>query len=737
MMQRLAELLNSLMPEAHLTADELTWGILFGGLIMAMAHLITMLITRWGDRAATTKSLIFSVLAHMTCALGLVTVNPPAQAVPRPPPERDPMQVKELLVGQETQQTEDPGNTPVWEQPPQPTEEQLARLDREIVELMPLESPDRQPEELTRPEVDQLDLPSLPNEPVATPRVESAGEQQLQVDSAVPVELAAPPNEVEIAIPLPQRPRRVLEKRGRVQAEPIGRAPAGAVDRIDKQIDTSQELASIDAPQTPQATLKRGPEADNIQTRAGPEPSFLPLEESGETSVNEPSGSERDSSSAQRLARTSRRATEDRAVGSIERLRPENIPGSQQSQTEREVAVRDTLPVDIPLPGLQPNVVRPNFEGLKSTNQTNVPSTYRLRSLARREEVARQYGGTNESERAVEASLEWLAASQAADGYWDAERYGAGQVKIDEAGVDRLNAGINADSGLTGLAILAFLGAGYTQEEGPYAENIDRALRWLIAQQDADGFLGGNATRYARMYCHAMATYGLAEAYGMQSDPATDRRLRQPLVRAIAYIVDNQHPGDGGWRYLKGQESDMSMFGWQVMALKSARIAGIRLPDDVMPRTVRFLKDRSLGNRQGLAGYRPGMPPTPSMTAEALFAKQMLGIERTNAACVEAVDYLLKNLPRRSKYDLYYWYYGTLAMYQYGGESWQKWNESLRDRLIADQVQSGANAGSWDPKDRWGPYGGRVYSTVLSTLCLEVYYRFLPLYNMGGQYDEP
>jgi len=179
------------------------------------------------------------------------------------------------------------------------------------------------------------------------------------------------------------------------------------------------------------------------------------------------------------------------------------------------------------------------------------------------------------------------------------------------------------------------------------------------------------------------------------------------------------------------------MFGWQLMALKSAEIAGIPIPDRSRKLMVQFLKDRSLGEHRGLAAYRitePPLPPTPSMTAEALFCKQMLGIHRDNPASVEAIEYLLEHLPKRSEQNLYYWYYGTLAMYQYGGDPWRQWNERLRDLLVEDQRKTGHAAGSWDPRPPWGPYGGRIYSTALSTLCLEVYYRFLPLYQVGGQY---
>ena len=124
------------------------------------------------------------------------------------------------------------------------------------------------------------------------------------------------------------------------------------------------------------------------------------------------------------------------------------------------------------------------------------------------------------------------------------------------------------------------------------------------------------------------------------------------------------------------------------------------------------------------------------MTAESLFCKQMLGIERVHPASAEAVEFLMKNQPRRSETNFYYWYYGTLAMYQYGGKSWQEWNEQLRDKLIDAQSTSGDLAGSWDPRGPWGSYGGRIFSTALATLSLEVYYRFLPLYQMGGRYSE-
>ena len=155
---------------------------------------------------------------------------------------------------------------------------------------------------------------------------------------------------------------------------------------------------------------------------------------------------------------------------------------------------------------------------------------------------------------------------------------------------------------------------------------------------------------------------------------------------------------------------------------------------------VLFLKERSQGVNKGLAGYRliggQPTPPTDSMTAEALFCKQMLGISRTNPTSTEGVNFIMQRLPRGSMHNLYFWYYGTLAMYQHGGKPWQDWNASVRDMLVELQVQTGPMTGTWDPKDEWGRYGGRLYSTALATLTLEVYYRLLPLYRMNETTNE-
>ncbi len=178
----------------------------------------------------------------------------------------------------------------------------------------------------------------------------------------------------------------------------------------------------------------------------------------------------------------------------------------------------------------------------------------------------------------------------------------------------------------------------------------------------------------------------------------------------------------------------MSIFGWQFMALKSAETGGIKVPDTTKTRLIEFLQQQAKGRNGGLAAYRYFDEPSPTMTAEALFCKQMLGLARDTPASLEAVAYLMQNLPDRERMNHYYWYYGTLATFQYGGDPWNRWNSTLRDLLVSEQLQRGPFAGSWEPRGEWGPYGGRIYTTAISTLCLEVYYRYLPLYKTEGRY---
>jgi hypothetical protein len=354
-----------------------------------------------------------------------------------------------------------------------------------------------------------------------------------------------------------------------------------------------------------------------------------------------------------------------------------------------------------------------------------LPETYRLRVTGDHVGLALAGGGSRQTEAAVQAALKWLAAHQSADGRWEAGRHEAGREITPPDGQSRPNVGADADTAMTGLALLAMLGSGNTHLRGDYRENVRRGLNFLLQSQNAEGSLSGTTDLNAAMYCHAIATFALGEAYGMTGE----RGLEQPLRRAIDYTIANQDPYGGGWRYRPRQPGDTSLLGWQFMALKSAQTAGIPMPETTRQGIVRYLQSVASRGTGGLASYQPLKPPSRTMTAEAMLCWQFLGIARNHPACDEAAKYLLDAPPGVGPTDFYYWYYGTLVMYQFQGDGWQRWNTAVASQLVGLQNKEGPLAGSWNPDSVWGGYGGRIYSTALGAMCLEVYYRFLPVFG--------
>jgi hypothetical protein len=353
----------------------------------------------------------------------------------------------------------------------------------------------------------------------------------------------------------------------------------------------------------------------------------------------------------------------------------------------------------------------------------SVPQAYRNRQSNRRYATALRQGGSAETEAAVESALDWLAANQSPEGVWAAAATGAGR-EARVLGQDRGGAGAHADAGLTALALLAFLGAGETHLDGPRRQSVQHGLEYLLRIQRADGELAGSADLFARMYCHGMATLAISEAYALTGDA----RLRPALDAAVGYTIRAQDPNGGGWRYRPGDAGDTSQFGWQLMSLKSAQLAGLSVPPNVWERARKFLRTVSSGSDAGLASYRPGERPSRTMTAEALFCRILLD-DSQPAQAREALRFVAQEPPGVGPDNHYYWYYGTLAQFQTQSDTWRNWNEALQRQLLARQQTAGPLRGSWDPDSVWGTHGGRVFSTALSALSLEVYYRYLPLYQ--------
>jgi hypothetical protein len=384
-----------------------------------------------------------------------------------------------------------------------------------------------------------------------------------------------------------------------------------------------------------------------------------------------------------------------------------------------------------------------------STQTQSTTSSYQNRFANNRMEIVRAGGGDESTEASVQLALEWLAAAQASDGGWYAAQHGGGNPSmINRAGPDgekRQNAGARANTAMTGLALLAFLGAGHHHQSGPYANTVANGLRYLLSQQKASGDLAGHdqngrddVVRFARMYSHGMASLALAEAYAITKDPSL-----QPAVQlASQYTLKAMNGSTGGWRYEypTNDPGDTSQFGWQAMFLHSAANGGaIAWDPNRKQLMMRFLDSVAAGRDGGLASYRPRSgfgveAPSVSMTAEAMASRILLGYPARPTAMQEAQRMILTQLPGEREDNFYYWYYATLAMYQMRGTqeselAWQRWNDALKRQLTITQVTQGPQRGSWNPSCIWGPYGGRVYTTALGCLSLEVYYRYLPIYQ--------
>lgn len=329
-----------------------------------------------------------------------------------------------------------------------------------------------------------------------------------------------------------------------------------------------------------------------------------------------------------------------------------------------------------------------------------------------------RYGGTDVTEAAVLLGLKWLSRQQN-------QRTGAWSL----TGPYRDGANAENDSAATAMALLAFLGNGHTHERSDrYKTNVQRGLKWLLAQQDNDGcFFNGRLSSH-RFYTQAQCTIVVCEALAMTRDES----LREPAKRAVAYLIDCQSP-QGGWRYSPRQDSDVSVTGWVVMALQSARMAGLEVPYDCLRRVEQYLDSVGLENGSRYV-YQTGWPVTPSMTAEALLCRQYLGWPRDDQRLVKGVQWLTlpENLINyQTGRNVYYWYYAAQVMHHMEGEPWQRWNEVMRREVPKHQIARGAEAGSWDPWDQSAHdlSGGRLYVTCLSIYMLEVYYRHLPIYS--------
>ena len=296
------------------------------------------------------------------------------------------------------------------------------------------------------------------------------------------------------------------------------------------------------------------------------------------------------------------------------------------------------------------------------------------------------------AERAIDAGLRWLAGQQNADGSW----------------------GLRYHEASTAVALMAFMLKGHFPETGPYGEAMDKGVAFLIERaRRGGGYMGVN------MYEHGLATLALSEVWGMSERT----EIRDTLKRAVEVILRAQSP-KGGWRYEpRPRDADISVTVMQIVALASAREAGIHVPSQTIDKALRYVKGLQVRGSGGFGYTRPSQPEF-ARSAAGVMALLMCG-ERDSREVLMGLEYL-RQLPHgkftAAKFYYYGHYYAIQAMYQAGESYYQQWYPNISDAMLARQREDG----SWD-----GGEGGSgpAFSTSMAILVLGVPYRFLPIYQ--------
>jgi hypothetical protein len=694
---------DNLVQEATAAAkpsEQVVW-LLVGAAALGLALLVLMR-TRWGQAKPLSVCMVLSILAHLLlmvyayCFQTLVAV---------PPTGRE--QIVQVNLLPDFEDPPPPVETPPDETPPDETPPDETPPDETPPdEWPPIERPPIQPRSI---DAQQIESPSTDPPPF----------EETQPDEPKPWDdFAASPPEMPPG-PIAPEPMPIASMPAeRDPSEPPAPMDAAEREAIAKSPDLPElpdlpDLPDLlDPPDDPPNAPLPLPVDPLAATPLQPVPLAMP-----EPDAPRPLRDESANDASSPTAASSRLVQVDQSLVPNEQT-PAELPQDLVSGMAAVQQITSEAAETI----MSPASPDPQTRGRMRADGQPMPERYWNRIAQDRQAIILRGGGSEQTEAAVQAALAWLAANQERDGRWNARRHNAGH-ETQVLGHDRSGAGSDADTGITGLAILAFLGAGQSHLEGEYVDIVRRGLEFLLRSQADDGNLAGKSRLFARMYCHGMAALAISEAYAMTGDA----RLRPFVQRAMHYTSSAQNPHDGGWRYLPGDAGDMSQFGWQVLAIQSAHLAGVSVPDATHRGMRRFLESCSTGRHGGLASYRPHGPTTAPMTAEALFCRLFLDARRSEAAIREAVDLLIQESPQSGEINLYYWYYATIALFQLQGPAWETWNQHLTKRLLETQVTSGPDAGSWPTRTVWGGYGGRVYTTAMAALCLEVYYRYLPL----------
>lgn len=313
---------------------------------------------------------------------------------------------------------------------------------------------------------------------------------------------------------------------------------------------------------------------------------------------------------------------------------------------------------------------------------------------------------TPELNAAVEKGLAWLAGQQQADGSFGEGRYGK-------------------NIAVTSLACIALMADGNLPGRGRFGKQVERGLDFVLTSSTETGLLTSDASN-GPMYGHGFAALFLGEIYGMTQgggDTDRSRKVHEALVRACELIERSQN-SEGGWRYNPvPYDADVSVTICQIMALRSARNAGLDIPKEVIDRAVEYV--RQCQNPDGGFKYQltSGFSAWPR-SAAGVASLQYAGIYEDESVD-RGIEYLLTtSLPGAGNVPAAHYYYGhyyaVQAMYLAGGDSWKKWWPAARAELLSKQLDDG----NWAD-----PSVGPVYGTSMALIVLQMPKRLLPIFQ--------
>ncbi|MFV0442693.1 MAG: prenyltransferase/squalene oxidase repeat-containing protein [Planctomycetaceae bacterium] len=405
-------------------------------------------------------------------------------------------------------------------------------------------------------------------------------------------------------------------------------------------------------------------------------------------------------------------------------------------QLTNPIRLTKTTPVAAPTPvPLSPTQTQ-TTETAPSVQPVDAGSSLNNRMARGQGGSGNREGFNDDARQAIDRGLKWLVKQQAADGHWSLDGpYADGATRTRWS----------TDVGATALALLALQGDGQTHTTGDFADNVGRGLQWLKSRQRPSGELydGAEEGEEPSIYSHAMSVIVLCEALAMTGDA----QFREPAIHGVKYLVAAQNPVRGGWGYrplVESGEGDLSVSGWALSALHTARMAGLEVDPQAYLLASSFL-DRCQETPADAARYkyRPSYPPDReqrvSMTASGLLARQWLGWPRNLGPMQAGGAYLLSDDARpdwgNGHRNVYAWYYQAQVLHNLGGDRWRNWFADLQELVVSQQLQTGKESGSWHPNKppgsvhEYSAIVGRLYITVMSILILETPFRHAPLYR--------